>query len=86
MSKTRIERKCFQGRKNPMVRKYKLFSPDNIEYFIQDGLLNFCNKMNISFEMIRKSVKNNGNILRLLKNSRKTEKSINTIGWRAFQW
>lgn len=86
MSETRIKEGIFKGRKNPMARKYKIFSDKNIEYFIQDGLKSFCNNMNISYEMIRKSIKNNGKKIFFTTHSRKTVRGKNTIGWRAVEW
>jgi group I intron endonuclease len=79
-----IEKECFVGRKNPMSKKYKMVSPQGIIFTVKDGLLNFCNEMNLSFSMIRRSLKNSIEVSSNQKNLR-SEKSKSTIGWRAIE-
>lgn len=80
MSKTR--RTMYKGRNNPMAKVFKLISPSGKIYIIKDGLENFCKDMDLSFGMIRKSIKT-GNIIKQTIKSRTTQKTINSIGWRA---
>lgn len=82
MSETR--KRMYKGRNNPLSKVYKLISPNNKIFIVKDGLESFCNRMNLSFSMIRSSIKNN-EILKETIYRNKTEKSKNTIGWRALE-
>lgn len=82
MSETRS--KMYKGRNNPMSKIYKLISPFDETFVVQDGLERFCSNMGISFTMIRKSLRNNSIIEKTTKN-RSTKQAQNTIGWRAIE-
>ena len=82
MSKTRM--KMYKGRNNPLSKIYKLTSPSGKIFIVKDGLENFCNTLNLSFGMIRKIMNKNCSVTRTIK-SRRSHKTENTIGWRAYE-
>lgn len=82
MSETR--KNMYKGRNNPLSKVYKLISPNNKIFIVKDGLLNFCNDMNLSFGMIRRGLKENS-VIQLTSRSRITQKVENTIGWRIIE-
>ncbi len=84
MSKTLIERGCSKGRKNPSAKVYKLISPSGEIFIVKDGLLNFCNELNLSFSLVRKNMNNGYNIEDTTINKR-TRNTKNAVGWEASQ-
>jgi len=78
-----VRKRMYKGRNNPMSKIYELTSPNNKTFIVKDGLENFCNKLNLSFSMLRNNM--NKDMIDQTILSRITEKTNNTVGWRIIE-
>jgi len=73
----RILSELKQGANNYGAKKWKLTDPNNKEYFINGTLASFCKEHNISFYILRRNKD-----ITINKVGSKTERCLNTLGWK----
>jgi len=82
MSNTR--KKMYKGRNNPRSKLYKVISPNNILFIVEDGLENFCKNYKLSFSLMRNSIKNKIKVKQTVK-QRQSALTENTVDWRCLE-